>query len=241
MHDNLTDQTSDIVALADVERWNIIKTHRKQSVAEHSFLVAAIVMELGGRLGLSEDEMAVAVYWSLIHDVPEGYTGDVDGKFKREHPDVSAVLKDAEEKAFDWWSKNMNAVRLIRPCAYWVVKVADKMEALSFIQTHGYGSRAKDVESELRSILFNDVVPQAAAAIGVSVDKLTAMVRTGLYSSLSEENNIQLRRHRGATPPPAIPVAKYEPAPFVADQHVPGRDEWTGKPRMTLAEEGETD
>lgn len=242
MYDHLTDRTADIAALADVERWNIIKTYRRQSVAEHSFMVATIVMEMCARLGMrKESDVAVVVTWSLLHDVPEGYTGDIDGKFKREHPGIKGALDFAETMAFPWWDQYRRAVPdLVK----WIVKVADKIEALSFIQQHGYGTRAKDVESELLSILFNEVIPEAAKHIGVTEEHLVAVSRIILHHSLSEENNIQSRRHRGIKPDTSVPDSGYKPAQFVPQQHVPGKTPWNEeleRDRMKLAEEGETD
>lgn len=193
----VSDRTADLLGLADVERWGVIKTLRPQSVAEHSFAVAVIAMELAERLGHGKVDYTDGMHllwWSLVHDAPETLTSDIDGKFKRDNPEFRAALVEAEEAAFPWYK--ITARHVIPAHVRWTVKAADKIESISFIQMWGKGPRANDIFHELTAILFNEIVPNLANAVGEEADAVSYHVRDLLYQSTSESNSIQLRRHR---------------------------------------------
>lgn len=193
----VSDRTADLLALADVKRWGVIKTLRPQSVAEHSFSVAVLSMELAERLfdgKVDYDDGMYLLWWALIHDAPETLTGDVDGKFKRDNPDFRMALIEAENKAFPWYA--IMARYTIPERIKWIVKVADKVETLAFIRVWGRGPRADDVYHELLKILFDEVVPELARQIETDTESVEYHVRDVLHHSTSEDNSIQLRRHR---------------------------------------------
>jgi 5'-deoxynucleotidase len=195
-YDDLTDRTCDLVSLADVKRWVTIKTLRDQNVAEHSFAVAVIVMELWQRLKLREMDIPTAletITWALFHDGPEVLTGDIDGKFKRDFPVVKKAIAEAEADAFPWYRDTIDGISVL---AVALVKLADKMESIAFIRQWGLGARADDVRRELEAILFTELVPRAAEVMGKDEDKVEDAVRYILHHSLSEENSVQLRRFR---------------------------------------------
>lgn len=191
-----SDQTADLLALADVERWGVIKTIRPQSVAEHCFAVTVIAMELHERLRQPNvDALMQTMMWSLWHDVPETLTGDIDGKFKRDNPEFRKALVIAENRAFPWYNAAQEYVKGPVKC---LVKTADMIETISFIEMWGVGARANDVKCELRAILFDEVVPNLIRALGseASADRVMYVVRDVLHHSTSENNSIQLRRFR---------------------------------------------
>lgn len=195
MFDDLTDRTADLMGLADVKRWVVVKTLRDQNVAEHCFLVAVIAMELLARLDLSDDQqLSMQVMgWSLVHDVPETLTGDIDGKFKRDYPSVKEAIVEAEAAAFPWYDAYAN---YISPKANTIVKLADKIESIAFIRQWGIGTRADDVRYELEGLLFTELVPAAAVALDLNEEEVDSAVRQILSQSTHESNSIQLRRFR---------------------------------------------
>lgn len=189
--DALSDFTSDLLCLADVHRWNVVKTLRQQSVAEHSFAVAVIAKEICIRLGQVDDAFVSDVLWqSLTHDRPEILTGDIDGKFKRDYPEVKVAVDKAEKQAFG------RGFMVDSPTVSAVVKLADRIEGLSWIITWGRGVRADDVRRELLTIIHSETVPMVAKALNVDEEVIVAITRQILNHSVSESNCIQLRRHR---------------------------------------------
>lgn len=180
-------RTTDLMGLADVHRWTVIKTNRHQSVAEHSFNVMVIAAELCHWLGIPRERV---LWWALIHDVPETLTGDVDGWFKRLNPDVKAAIGRAELKMFPWFREELTGVTATTAS---VVKIADKIEAIQFIRTWGVGGRANAVMHELRRYLLVDIVDAACTTLNLSHEALEAIVRQVLDHSTTEESTIQER------------------------------------------------
>lgn len=192
-YDELSDRTIDLLGLADAHRWVVIKTLRQQNVAEHSFAVAVVALELAERLSIPSDTVHHILLWSLMHDAPETLTGDIDGGFKKDHPHVGEAVKIAESLEFPWYVRYRDA---INPIAYRIVKVADKLETLHFIRTWGHGSRADDVFRELTKDLWGIHVPMLTVIMPDREVDIAAAVRTILDQSMLESNSIQMRRFR---------------------------------------------
>jgi len=189
-YDPLAYRTTDLLGLADVHRWGVIKMNRTQSVAEHSFNVAVIAMELAERLGHDDIERDI-LWWSLIHDAPETLSGDIDGKFKRDYPSVSEAVHEAEAMAFPWFvDEAPNKYTVVNA----IVKLADKIEAIQFIRTWGVGGRADSVYHELRKIMAMETVPWAARILEMNESELAGYVNRVMNYSTSDVCNIQDRK-----------------------------------------------
>lgn len=121
----------DKLKLAQVKRYPICFTNKDQSVAEHSFGVMLITMELLKSVN-DRDLADCALAYALTHDMDEVFTGDIPSPFKRElRAKCPAVSKHLEPEA-----KPPLAVKLI-------VKLADYLEAIYFLREYG-GSRTAD-------------------------------------------------------------------------------------------------
>lgn len=119
----------DRLRMAQVKRYPISHTNRDQSVAEHSFGVLLIVMEL--TKDLRDREMAqAALEYAIVHDAEEVFTGDIPSSFKRvlrQHaPNVSTLL----DGHHSYVPEEVKAI----------VKLADYLEAIYFLREFG-GSR----------------------------------------------------------------------------------------------------
>lgn len=92
--------------LEHVPRWVICARLKQQSVAEHSFNVAAIAGKIMEESGAPRADVDHAIYRALIHDVEEALTGDIPATAKEHngtgHPAV--ILADALE-AILWFEK----------------------------------------------------------------------------------------------------------------------------------------
>lgn len=190
--DEVCQRTADLMSLSDVHRWNVIKTLRSQSVAEHSFNVAVIARELMHRLRPSAGYMDLynLLWWSLVHDAPETYTGDLDGKFKREHPRVSGAVADAEHVEFPWLESDRHSAgeHVIA-----IVKLADRIEAIQFIDTWGHGGRADGVFRELQR-LMDESLPDVARVLQQPYEDVLEAAHLVMYQSVNERNGIQIRK-----------------------------------------------
>lgn len=120
---------TDALALSHVPRWAIVSTIRPQYVSDHTFRVAIIFIELTARLDLpwtSADLLGV-----LIHDLGESRTGDIPTPVKRE-----LGMKELP-------------VHFSSPEIERVYRLADLIEAYTFIRRYGEGEHAHRVAEGL--------------------------------------------------------------------------------------------
>jgi len=144
-----------------VKRWHIVQTSREQTLAEHSFAVAVIAGSLAAAMrwkGLLQDSGKLKLLqWSLAHDIIEVRTGDVPTPFKRDLEAVGGVgiMEKAEDRVD---SETMGAYRQVKGSDIEaIVKLADQIEAIFFLQDNGAGAHAKLVLDGLRAILADMV------------------------------------------------------------------------------------
>lgn len=73
---------ADMLNLENVPRWVICPRLKQQSVAEHSFNVAAMVLRMCNLLFYGRDHAADLMMEALMHDADEAYTGDIPSTYK---------------------------------------------------------------------------------------------------------------------------------------------------------------
>lgn len=71
------DTLRDLYKLKSIFRYNNRQKLKTESVAEHSYFVAAISMQLCKKYKLSSEIMKNCLIRSLLHDMPEIVTGDI--------------------------------------------------------------------------------------------------------------------------------------------------------------------
>ena len=76
----------------NVKRWHTTPVHNHQSVAAHSWGVAAILLEIAGSQ-LSVPLLEAAIY----HDIAEYDTGDIPAQVKWANPDICKALDRLEK------------------------------------------------------------------------------------------------------------------------------------------------
>ena len=136
---------TDLLALSHVPRWSILPISRPQSVADHTFRVMVICMDICDRLGFSSQLSGLVLQWALVHDGDESRTGDIPSSYKR------AVPMDSYPSMCPWYEKTEIEVW----DSYWgkviayVVKLADRIEAVTFLDQWGQGSHADHVQGKL--------------------------------------------------------------------------------------------
>lgn len=140
-----------------VRRWHIVQTSREQTLAEHSFAVAVIAGSLAAAMRwnglLQESGKLKLLQWALAHDIIEVRTGDMPTPFKRDLEAIGGkgIVEKAEDRVD---ADTMAAYRQVRGTEVeTIVKLADQIEAIFFLQDNGYGQHAIEVLDGLRRIL----------------------------------------------------------------------------------------
>lgn len=160
---------TDLLALSYVPRWSIVARTREQSVADHTFRVCVILCELAAH-------MDIALSWSdlwyaMTHDGAESRTGDVVGIFKHRHTSVASAIDKAEIAECPWMAGVPQPGDSIKR----LVKIADLIEGVTFIERWGTGPHARKVaaliERQLRDEYCRDTTDRdeiggGAGAIG---------------------------------------------------------------------------
>lgn len=143
----------DQLRMANVERWQIMKTDRQQNVAEHTCNVMLIAMDILDRwadhpetppetlreFGLMRSNVLMAC---LYHDLPEVVLGDLPSPLKDAMgPAASEELKRIEQSFEPSYPK----IGVASP----VLKAADLMDAIHFLRQQGQDEHAKSIKDAL--------------------------------------------------------------------------------------------
>ena len=115
--------------LSTVPRWTTVPMTRRQNVAEHSFHVAWIVLEIANYSDAVKNgdlELSDLLTLALIHDESEAVSGDLATPFKRHW--VADAVNDME-KAYDMGRH----FKSLDPQAYAIIKMADLIEAIIWL------------------------------------------------------------------------------------------------------------
>jgi len=92
----LQEYIDQIYGLSYVIRYNCVPRIRDETVAEHSFYVAAIVLGLHEKYDFN---LGKALQIAVAHDLVESETGDVTHKIKMDYKGVYDAVEEAEAKA----------------------------------------------------------------------------------------------------------------------------------------------
>jgi len=84
-----------IYRLKHIIRYSNVSRITNENVAEHSFMVAAIVIKLANKYDF---DIGKATAMAVVHDFPEVYIDDVNHQVKRDYPKVAEALKEAEKQ-----------------------------------------------------------------------------------------------------------------------------------------------
>lgn len=134
----LLETTQDLLRLCHVPRWVIVPHSRSQSVAEHSFRVAAIVGELlltgVARVEVDDQVLHRMMAAALFHDQEEAQTGDIPSTFKAKYPAM--------------FNRTIVEMVPMSPHERAVLKLADLMETYTYICAYGGSGRFDPSEAQ---------------------------------------------------------------------------------------------
>jgi len=88
-----------------VPRWSIVRTVRPQSVATHSFFVAAYTNDLCLRLDVPMRTHLAALQYAICHDWDEVFTGDIPGPHKHKLLSLHTMKMVWSKKVRGWAEK----------------------------------------------------------------------------------------------------------------------------------------
>lgn len=143
----------DLMRAQYVNRWQIVPTSRPQNVAQHSWAVAMLAMDLwcrrtGGQPGeaATDVELGKIAVMALWHDAPEVFTGDVntptkiylEAAFRLNRLEMTAGRDYVNAVAAGDTSDDEHDL-LIK-----AVKIADFLEAMYWLMEHGEGHYANN-------------------------------------------------------------------------------------------------
>lgn len=134
-----------------IRRFNFHLCNKYESVAEHSFYVALIALELSRDLGFQSGMSKNVMFHALLHDITESVIGDIGFLVRREIP---RSIKDLERKAMIELNFKTD---LITPIERTIVDFADAYELKLYLEEErkSGNSHLWDIECETYSRLYN--------------------------------------------------------------------------------------
>lgn len=152
----------DVMRMMVIKRWGIISMTRTQSVAEHSYNVAMMALNIynnSRNLGVNVERILML---ALTHDLPEIHTGDIPMSLKTD--DIKQAVKEYENAAYPKLSAFKQQSKEIELL---VVKAADIMEAITYCRRYSDDPRSNEVIQGLHDALTNllNSIPDSMVAI----------------------------------------------------------------------------
>lgn len=135
-----------VLSLSNIKRCGIIDTSKEQSVAEHSYNVAMICIEIFNRVPKEDVEYAMrqnVIEFALAHDLSEIVTGDIPTPFKKELGDA---MKKVEQSLFPKITLHKESLTELEVD---ILKAADLIDAVRFIGKYGMGSEIPNIVNEI--------------------------------------------------------------------------------------------
>lgn len=169
---------------AHTKRWGIVNTGRVQNVAEHSFLVQLIAVELSRAIKYSnsnggpfntEKEFQI-MRWAMWHDLPEIRTGDINSAVKIHLKKACGehTLKNIEYSySAEYEAIDKSTYGTVKD----LVKLADYMESLNFLSEEGRGRHATEVASLLFDQMWDHFRKIKASSPSFEWDNLIPLMR----------------------------------------------------------------
>lgn len=114
--------------LMHVNRWAIMRTNVRQTVAEHSFFTALYASMILDKTLLQESTKRIIVQQALVHDIEECETGDIPGPVKK------WLVKDEEVKRVRRQEASELGIQLQEDAlTQWVIYVANTLDEVLFL------------------------------------------------------------------------------------------------------------
>jgi len=137
---NLT--INDKLRAETVDRFQLVRTHRKQSIAEHMWAVATLANEVCNIACMDPQPLIKA---AIFHDIAEVVTGDIPTPTKEMARNAGLDLNSLVD---------CTPIVLLTGTQKLILKACDLIDAMRFLAVEGYGEHAKVVLSSIRTKVF---------------------------------------------------------------------------------------
>lgn len=140
----------DYTRAGHVTRWHSVRTMRKETLAEHHYMVAILSRELAERIvgeTLSDHDRLLLQDYALHHDDAELLLGDLPTPVKRKLAALTGdgnPIKQLEREICPRTAQLENAIKTT-PLGV-ICKLADILAAISFITVEGINEHAQTIE-----------------------------------------------------------------------------------------------
>ena len=147
---------ADLARSGHVTRWHSVRTSRDQTLAEHHYMVTRISNRLAKDIfgpDLDDSGLLRIMEYASLHDTPELLMGDLLSPLKRHIEQISGAdnpIEAIEAEIAPWLVDMKNEIRQQHPEHLVVIKLADLIDAILFIEHEGIGSHAKAVTNGLK-------------------------------------------------------------------------------------------
>ena len=126
----------DLYKLKYIIRYSNYARVTNEDVAQHSFYVSCIVIELHQRY--KETDLGKMLLMSTVHDWPESIIDDVSHAVKRDYPAVAKALKVAERKVVKNYPLEVqdafNEFEDQKTLESKIVKLADTIQCIQYLE-----------------------------------------------------------------------------------------------------------
>ena len=179
---NFRPDFDELYNLAFINRYANMPRIRNESVAEHSFFVASITIQMRQILHF---DLAKVVTLAIIHDWPEARVDDVSHRVKREFPEVKKALRQAEGKIIEGYAPELqlqyrNIDSELQTFNHLILHLADAVQCVQYSQAElKLGNKYMDPiykESVERSCELIAKIPAEKYMLGYSrIDLMKAL------------------------------------------------------------------
>lgn len=154
----MTDTELEIMLrLPSIMRWQIVRVYKNQSVAEHSYRVWLLATHLYDAVFTTPHnsfERELVQHWALLHDVDEVLTGDIPSTVKTllEEVQPGIVQRFTDRVMVDLPTASEARAGIANTVAGLLVKIADNVEAILYLQENGMGDTAPVIRTRMMAI-----------------------------------------------------------------------------------------
>ncbi len=154
---------ADLARSGHITRWHSVRTARDQTLAEHHYMVTRISNRLAKDIfasDLDDSGLLMIMEYASLHDTPELLMGDMPSPLKRHIEQISGEnnpIEIIEAEIAPWLADMKDEIRATHPEYLVIVKLADLLDAILFIEYEGIGNHAKEVSRGLHKQFYRRI------------------------------------------------------------------------------------